>query len=439
MRSKFPGYYRPTNEWFAELWATCSFVVDANVLLNLYRYSSETSEQLLSIFEGVRDRIWIPHQAALEYHQNRLEVISTETRAYRDTIRLCRSLRDNLASSRRHPFANDALVATVLTFLRKLEDDLDERQSRRNKLLSRDPLQERVSELFTDRVGDPLSDQASAALLREGEERYQDKTPPGYKDIDKDDRRKYGDLRVWFQIIDWARESQKNIVFITDDAKEDWWRIHEGNIIGPRPELLEEIAREAGVMFYMYQAGQFIEHAQEYLNQQINPETIDEIRNLSDSQLSRSVEESDIELAERISPKYRAIRRFVSNHAAIKQILDIYGRYDLSAYNADGNPSSIPRGLLDELEPIMSRDNEIATAIQAVHSLAPNVFEHHVRRTGISGDVLNDAYFKNNLPGAFIRLLDVMRSEFRTEDPRTELKAYLREQYSLRSTDVPEE
>ena len=222
MRSRFFSHYRPNDEWFTELWSTCCFVVDANVLLDLYRYSSSTSEQLLSILEGVRDRIWIPYQAALEYHENRLDVISAETRTYLDTIRLCRSLRDNLTTSRRHPFPNDALVATVVEFLRKLEDDLDKKRAQRDNLLLQDPLQQRISELFSEGVGDPLSDEADAALIREGERRYQDRVPPGYKDADKDDRRKYGDLRVWFQTIEWARHFQRNVVFITGDTKEDW-------------------------------------------------------------------------------------------------------------------------------------------------------------------------------------------------------------------------
>ena len=430
MKSKFSSYYRPTDEWFDELWATCFFVVDANVLLNLYRYSPKASERLLSILEDVRDRIWIPYQAALEYHERRLDVISAETKTYSDTVKQCRSLRQSLTYSQRHPFANDALVSTVVNLLGKLEEDLDKKRNQRDKLLSRDPLQEQISLLFSDRVGDPLSNEANAELELEGERRYKERIPPGYKDVDKDDHRKYGDLRVWFQIIDWAKDVQKNIVLITDDAKEDWWLIHNGNVVGPRPELLQEIAEKAGVMFHMYRTIQFTEHAQKHLNQQIDRETIDEIRDFSDTQLSRNVEENETELADRISPKYKAIKRFVRNHRNIKRVLALYQEYDLSAYTVDNNPSSIPPQLLGELEPIIRRDGGIVTAIQAVHSLPPKVFDSHTKRTGIADEMLNDAYLTNNLPGAFIRLLDVLRDEFHINDPRAELKVYLREQNS---------
>src|SRR5215475_11991778 len=37
--------------------------VDANVLLNLYRYNAQTTEDLLAVFEKLGDRLVVPHQA----------------------------------------------------------------------------------------------------------------------------------------------------------------------------------------------------------------------------------------------------------------------------------------------------------------------------------------------------------------------------------------
>jgi hypothetical protein len=56
MRKTFSGYYRPTEDEFAEMWRNCLFVLDANVLLNLYRYSRKTSDEFLGILDGVSDR-----------------------------------------------------------------------------------------------------------------------------------------------------------------------------------------------------------------------------------------------------------------------------------------------------------------------------------------------------------------------------------------------
>ncbi len=66
MRELFPGYYRPTQEQFQQMWQECIFVFDANVLLNIYRYTSETREELFDILESLKERTWLPHQAMLE-------------------------------------------------------------------------------------------------------------------------------------------------------------------------------------------------------------------------------------------------------------------------------------------------------------------------------------------------------------------------------------
>src|SRR5579864_6011430 len=110
MRKTFLGYYRPTPIEFRKLWDKCIFVPDANVLLNLYRYSEETRNKLIDILQKIADRLWVPHQAALEYQQNRLQVISAQKGAYTKIERLLeetqRKLDTELKSYKRHPLIN---------------------------------------------------------------------------------------------------------------------------------------------------------------------------------------------------------------------------------------------------------------------------------------------------------------------------------------------
>src|SRR5690349_16541372 len=82
MKNTFIGYYQPTKEEFAEVWKSCTFVFDASVLLDLYRSTEKTRNVLLGILDKMRDRIWVPYQAAWEYQENRLEVIYKERTVY---------------------------------------------------------------------------------------------------------------------------------------------------------------------------------------------------------------------------------------------------------------------------------------------------------------------------------------------------------------------
>lgn len=131
MKSSFPGYYRPTKNELTEMWETCLFVLDANVLLNLYRYSPKTREELLDILKGISDRLWVPHQAALEYQRNRIDVIEQQASTY-DRIQ---KLLDNyqkrvttelhtLAGKGRHPFidANQLLKRITAVFIETEEE-----------------------------------------------------------------------------------------------------------------------------------------------------------------------------------------------------------------------------------------------------------------------------------------------------------------------------
>lgn len=62
------------------------------------------------------------------------------------------------------------------------------------------------------------------AWCDEGEQRYKKEIPPGFKDAKKKDGvRKYSDLIIWKEILRFAEKNKKDIIFVTDDVKADWW------------------------------------------------------------------------------------------------------------------------------------------------------------------------------------------------------------------------
>jgi hypothetical protein len=71
----------------------------------------------------------------------------------------------------------------------------------------------------------------------------------------------YGDLVIWFQIIDFAKEMKRPIILVTSERKEDWWHKVNGQIAYPRSELIGEMREKADVPFYMYRRVEFLEEA----------------------------------------------------------------------------------------------------------------------------------------------------------------------------------
>lgn len=92
-----------------------------------------------------------------------------------------------------------------------------------------------------NRIGNRIRFSEQLKIIREGELRYKYKIPPGYEDINKDGVEKFGDLFVWKEILDLPVEkSVKDIIFITNDIKEDWWSKDSQDNLVVHDKLLSE-------------------------------------------------------------------------------------------------------------------------------------------------------------------------------------------------------
>jgi hypothetical protein len=303
MRKLFTGYYRPTREEFDRLWQECIFTFDANVLLNIYRYSSRTLTSFLMILDQLKDRIWLSHQAAYEYQKNRLEVISSQLDAYDGITKLLNGFLSTFKTEfPRHPFIDIENISKSLeNAIKESARILKEARESHTNLVETDNLREKISDLFESNIGIPYSDKELGEIYKEADKRYQQKTPPGFKDANKPIPEKYGDVVLWFQLKNYAKVKSKSIILITDDTKEDWWLEHQGKTISPRPELIQEMAIETEMQFYMYQSDQFIKYAQQFLGLAEDKEAVEE---------AKEIREEEVQIDESVFyNKFRPIER----------------------------------------------------------------------------------------------------------------------------------
>ena len=281
MRNAFVGYYKPTEIELTRMWENSVFVLDANVLLNLYRYSAETNTEILNTFQQMGDRIWIPYQAALEYHQRRMQVIEHQEDSYLDLQKFLKEIQGELKNrllSDDHSFLADQLIDKVVKIFKDLEVKLHERKEEYLSLFENDKLQDAISNLLERKVGNNFSKERLEEICKEGKVRYEDETHPGFHDEKaKKDIDKYRDLIIWFQTIEHAKATYKPVIMLTDEKTDDWWLKFKGELIGPRPELIHEMRDKANVSFYMYRVDPFMENAQKFLDVSIKPEAIDEV------------------------------------------------------------------------------------------------------------------------------------------------------------------
>jgi hypothetical protein len=289
MRDLFRGYYKPTPEEFAEIWEKCIFSFDANVLLHIYSYTPVTRERFFEILKGLSERIWLPHQVAYEYQKNRIHVIANQVKAYEDIELILHKNLGNFKTDlfkdyKRHPFLDtQGIVEDIEKAIEEVKYKLKLAQLNHPDYLKFDNLREELTDLLEGKVGNPYTEDELEKIYQKAEKRFNYKQPPGYKDAKKPVPRNYGDVVLWFQLIDYAKLQQKPILFVTDDDKEDWWLKYKGESIEPRPDLIQEIISEVGVegfQFYIYHSDQFIDYAEKFLNLPNQPEAVKEAREI---------------------------------------------------------------------------------------------------------------------------------------------------------------
>jgi PIN domain-containing protein len=351
MRKSYPGYYRPTKSDFETLWAKGIFAFDANVLLGVYRYSVPTRDNLLSVLEGLKERIWLPYQAGLEFHRNRLAVITAQEKLFDDARD---ALKTEATKLEGHTFLDAPVVAAFKKQVGEALDSLKKARESHADLFHEDPLRDRLTALFEGRVGQPYDAEKLKTLEATASARIGAKVPPGYEDAGKKDSRQYGDVILWFQLVDQAKATKTPLLFVTDERKDDWWFRHSGQTVGPRPELIEEFQREAGVPFYMYRPDQFLEHAQSSLNLK-NPAAVDEVRGAGE-QAGTTATVVDSALLDRIAESIAAergdsirIRPSPKNCRVLLAILD---------YEITGLQKRVP--LVDIVSRVVGRNNHVA-------------------------------------------------------------------------------
>jgi hypothetical protein len=226
--------------------------IDANVLLDLYRFRPQTSQDLINILKSLDDRLVIPHQALREFWRHRQRSQGSPrgaTKTATDALaKSGRSMGDALATWAKAVGVDDDevsdLTARVDDFLDALKSELQQVLHDADAERGGDPILDQLEELLAGRVTQPLNPEEWAECVAEATRRIEAEEPPGYKDVDKQDGDSpeggAGDYLVWYQATRYAKDQSRDLLIVTRDEKEDWWWRQQSDFIGPRPELTLE-------------------------------------------------------------------------------------------------------------------------------------------------------------------------------------------------------
>lgn len=278
-------------------------VFDTNVLLNLYFYTSETKNKMFGVMEKCKDRLWLPYQVGWEYFNNRkdkidklrnsCDVISNHVNNAKNSF--SGLLNDNY---QRHPYiVRNELIDLFNNGLKPLEEKLKELKKKDPGYAKKDTIWAKLEKLYEGKTGGDYPLEKLEAIYKEGEERYNLKIPPGYADIKdkkgKGPRHLYGDVIIWKMVIDHAKENKVDVVFVTEEKKEDWFEKKRE----PRKDLLKEFFdKSEGQKILICGQEEFLYLADRHLGTAVGEEAIKEIKEVANEE--RKLKELQMKLAE---------------------------------------------------------------------------------------------------------------------------------------------
>jgi hypothetical protein len=286
MRTKYKWYIRPSDAEIKTIWEKGVLTVDANVLLDLYRYNENTRKGLIVGLEQFRGRIWLSHQAASEFFKNRNKVIVSVSKSFEDAAKEISKLRSNLESTIEQLKGNrivpgnvtEELQTSVGENISNAEKAINIANSKYPDYLKNDPILDKLLNLFDGSVGDNFPEDKLKNMTEEAQRRIDGKIPPGYLDDGKEGDRRYGDFFLWCQILDYAKQKEMPLILVTSERKDDWWETPSGKTVSPRNELLREAMEYTNQRILIYRTERFLQYSAEKSGKKVDKEAVEEIR-----------------------------------------------------------------------------------------------------------------------------------------------------------------
>ncbi|HMP28102.1 MAG TPA: PIN domain-containing protein, partial [Saprospiraceae bacterium] len=306
-RESFEKYELSTEKEKA-LWNDSIVVFDTSALIDFYYYPKETRQEIYDkIFLKLKNRLWIPNHVQFEYLKNRKgiiekpiienynpiknekikEIISAKTQI----LKVAEQIKKDTLKPEKHPFLPQEKIDEFIEFtkeidakVKRFEKELNEEIAKQEAEIKSLNENDTILKAFEDYlvVGSEFSHSDIMLIVAEGKLRYEFEIPPGYKDLkEKIGTQIFGDLIIWKQILNYAKDINKNVIFICNDLKIDWCHKDSRNRIeSPREELIKEFNDNNQKDFWMYNQSQFVYKAKEYLAVDIADEKIEEISNV---------------------------------------------------------------------------------------------------------------------------------------------------------------
>ena len=263
-------------------------VLDTNYLLDIIQLPTSVSKKYIEAIEKVKDNIYIPYLVALEFNFRKSTIKKEKRhkiRKYKDDIdNSIKNIKDSIdkidlinVKEEKENFTKELfdLTDSYSESLRKLVDDKIQNSVSQEE----EELYSRLITIIEGKIGEKYDQAWINGVESEGEQRYAKGIPPGFDDQTKQEekdsiryygdlqyQRKYGDLIIWKDIVNFAKkreETGNKVIFVTNDGqskkKRDLLYKVKDLVVGPNIYLMNELQIEAQKEFYILSNFRFLQ------------------------------------------------------------------------------------------------------------------------------------------------------------------------------------
>jgi hypothetical protein len=178
----------------------------------------------------------------------------------------------------------DSLTKSFQELIDAVTELADEEAPRFARDTSKDPILTGLEPILRGRVGRPFTETEYAEAVEEATRRRDVKEPPGYKDAKKPGTDWVGDYIMWAQTLREAQSRKQDVLIVTGDVKDDWWRRQYGEIRGPLPYLVNEMRQVAGTRLFMLRPESLLPYARQILDVEVREESVQDVERVAEGE-----------------------------------------------------------------------------------------------------------------------------------------------------------
>lgn len=270
-------------------------VLDANILLSFYSYKEEHCDEVFSLLRGIEDRLWIPYHTISEFMKNRNKVIQDELNSLdtknieilkcfnkKNKQDLYGSIYQSMDSFFKKEYVGEKRYSRMNDLFEKLKvieasyfeivDEISEERKgmyeelrEEKKRFDNDTILEKLKDIYNGKVGEKYTHNKLVDISREALEKAYYTILPG---LSKEDLSKttnvYGDYINYYSIVDYSKAKSKDIIYITNDSKEDWGYKINGEF-EYNPTLYEDFHTRTSKKILIIKFNEFIDSINRYI------------------------------------------------------------------------------------------------------------------------------------------------------------------------------